>query len=457
VNLGSRWAVSSFVASLPVRGAAAARTIAPLAFALVTACSGSSSPPTSTAHAGAVEPAKPRELRFDDFVLREVEHRWGHVPVGCAQAVLLEVPARGFRWGESLEIVAHADRWIAGQIQFDVGGGVASTFFTNERHEVSRAEDVGDDARCRESTATPSASPAGSVGAPKGAGSPSVPAPSSAPSVADVAFTFDASLTGDPRRGVEIFRHEFQHETWDPKMDVSTPPLRAGQTIRIKLWGMRPIDWGGVVIEVSHFRLDPIDEVAWQSKLVDGRAKYVAMQAKNEAVSKESAAKWQAHSQDCTKRLKDADCADVARTLGPKPPPTPGITNTPPPPPRAETPPPKPSDGSIWVAGHWAWDGFHWSYWSPGFWRVPDDDRSGKHTATAPKLPPSPKTEAPGAPPVPGAVWTPGYWHWQASAWIWIEGAWRVPPVAGAKWRAFEWRVDASGVVRLDPGGWVLP
>jgi hypothetical protein len=52
--------------------------------------------------------------------------------------------------------------------------------------------------------------------------------------------------------------------------------------------------------------------------------------------------------------------------------------------------------------------------------------------------PPAPVVEAP--PPAPGAgyVWTPGYYNWNGSSYVWTRGAWVMPPahhhhyVAGA-------------------------
>lgn len=181
------------------------------------------------------------------------------------------------------------------------------------------------------------------------------------------------------------------------------------------------------------------------------------MKAKSKVASEESNKKWSAHVADCGQRLNDSDCADVLASSKPYTPQPSKSTGTPPPPPLAETPTPKPSDGATWVSGRWVWDGFKWSFWSKGFWRIPDSDRDGKHTPTAPSLPPPPKNEAKTPSPIPGAVWTDGYWHWSFSAWIWIDGAWRVPPIAGAKWKPFVWRVDASGTVRLDPGAWISP
>lgn len=409
------------------------------------------------------------DVNYEDFTLHEIERRYGKVPQDCAQVVVLEFPAKGFRWGEGIWIYAHTDHEISGQAEIDVAGSKMTTGFHDLRRANWSADDVGDDSRCRDAvsatTGAPSAVPStkpGPGGKPPPAPSgkvPPTPAPAPLPTAAEIGFTFDASFAGDPRPSVPIFGISLDHRVWADD-DFDKPPIAAGATIRIKLWGMRSIDWGGVVVEVSRSELKPKDEIAWRKKLDDKRRVHREDRAKSDDAWK----KRQAHLDDCRKRPKDADCQDVA----PKPPSTPAstpattpstppITNTPPPAPRVESPPPKPSDGAIWVSGRWVFDGRAWSYWSPGFWRVPDADVTGKHTTTAPKMPPAPKTENKPPLPIPGAVWTPGYWHWQVSVWVWIDGAWRMPPVAGASWKPSEWRVDASGVVRLEPGGWITP
>jgi hypothetical protein len=72
--------------------------------------------------------------------------------------------------------------------------------------------------------------------------------------------------------------------------------------------------------------------------------------------------------------------------------------------------------------------------------------------------PPAPTvtvTAPPASPPPPNLVWTPGYWAWNGTAYIWIEGAWRIPPQADARWVAPTWKPRRGRVV-LVPGGWSL-
>jgi hypothetical protein len=166
-------------------------------------------------------------------------------------------------------------------------------------------------------------------------------------------------------------------------------------------------------------------------------------------------------------------------------------TTSAPPPPRVEVKPPKPSKNAAWIDGYWQRDR-EW-IWSPGFWRVPEADIAAEQTVEAPIAPPPVKVEQPPPPPAaavaeppppPSAttvtvtttttstppspppppattavtattnlVWTPGYWAWNGSAYIWIEGAWRIPPQRGARWVAPTW-TPRRGRVVLVPGGW---
>lgn len=164
--------------------------------------------------------------------------------------------------------------------------------------------------------------------------------------------------------------------------------------------------------------------------------------------------------------MASAACADVKRDLDDANASLDSTTNTPPPPALAETQPPRPSVNATWVPGHWVYVHNAWSFWSAGFWRVDEDDRTQGRTATAPSAPPPPRAEpqATAPPPAPTAVWTSGYWAWNAG-WQWVAGAWRVPPTSATgqgtgqgtvTWRPTTWRVDVkvTGTFRLDPGGW---
>jgi hypothetical protein len=125
----------------------------------------------------------------------------------------------------------------------------------------------------------------------------------------------------------------------------------------------------------------------------------------------------------------------------------------PPPPPQIEEKPPKPSDNAEWIPGMWVWDGADYR-WTSGGWRVPDEDRIAKKTPTAPAPPPPDRVETIPVQPVAGAVWVPGYWHWEGKDWVWVPGRWRMPPPAAPHWRKPVWVID-GGRVRLEPGGFV--
>lgn len=128
--------------------------------------------------------------------------------------------------------------------------------------------------------------------------------------------------------------------------------------------------------------------------------------------------------------------------------------NRPPPPPQTETEPPKPSDHAEWIPGSWQWNGSDW-VWLSGGWKVPDQDRVQKLTATAPSAPPATRVEVPPPQPIATAVWADGYWHYAGGQWIWVPGHWAVPPRAGATWRPSTWVPDGLRL-RLNPGGWVI-
>jgi hypothetical protein len=82
----------------------------------------------------------------------------------------------------------------------------------------------------------------------------------------------------------------------------------------------------------------------------------------------------------------------------------PGLTKDPtaivaplgPPPMRAEIPPPAPSPDSLWLVGHWNWDGEKYA-WAPGRYIQR---------------------------PAPTANWMPGYWEQESQGWVWTDGHW---------------------------------
>lgn len=68
----------------------------------------------------------------------------------------------------------------------------------------------------------------------------------------------------------------------------------------------------------------------------------------------------------------------------------------PPPPRRAEIPPRPTSADSLWLVGHWNWNGAKYA-WTPGSYI----ER-----------------------PTPTANWVPGYWEQESRGWVWTGGHW---------------------------------
>jgi hypothetical protein len=59
---------------------------------------------------------------------------------------------------------------------------------------------------------------------------------------------------------------------------------------------------------------------------------------------------------------------------------------------------PAPSQGHVWMAGHWNSENGQWK-WVAGHWELP---------------------------PSRSAVWVPGHWIQGGSGWVWVNGAWNV-------------------------------
>lgn len=55
--------------------------------------------------------------------------------------------------------------------------------------------------------------------------------------------------------------------------------------------------------------------------------------------------------------------------------------------------------------------------------------------------------------PVPGYIWTPGYWAWGAGSYYWVPGVWVAPPVVGLLWTPAWWGWN-NGVYVFHQGYW---
>ena len=62
----------------------------------------------------------------------------------------------------------------------------------------------------------------------------------------------------------------------------------------------------------------------------------------------------------------------------------------------AEIPPPAPAPNSLWLVGHWNWNGAKY-VWTPGQYIQR---------------------------PAPTANWMPGYWEQESEGWVWTDGHW---------------------------------
>jgi len=58
---------------------------------------------------------------------------------------------------------------------------------------------------------------------------------------------------------------------------------------------------------------------------------------------------------------------------------------------------------------------------------------------TVQQSPPAPREEMRVPPPSPGQVWVPGYWTWNNSDWVWVQGRVEKPPEHMATWVPGEW------------------
>jgi WXXGXW repeat (2 copies) len=163
---------------------------------------------------------------------------------------------------------------------------------------------------------------------------------------------------------------------------------------------------------------------------------------------------------------------------------------TAPPPPRHELAPPAPSPRHQWIGGYWGsrggahvWFAGHWALppapgylWEParweevdgawtvydGHWRpmdVPDPVQAYQpppppvEEVVTEVPPPAPIEEV--RPPVPfdGAMWIPGFWHFNGARHVWVAGRWSARP-AGYHWEQHRWEPRPDGRWAQRPGHW---
>jgi hypothetical protein len=106
-----------------------------------------------------------------------------------------------------------------------------------------------------------------------------------------------------------------------------------------------------------------------------------------------------------------------ARRPKPRPPPS-----GPPPPAPVQTIPPRPAPYVLWIDGYYEWTGTAW-VWLEGWWKVNEGERQRYELAA--RLPaPAPRIETPPPCPVPEGIWQAGTWVWNLEAWVWLPGVW---------------------------------
>jgi hypothetical protein len=338
-------------------------------------------------------------------------------PTDCGQGPYrVEATALGARFGESIEVMLCAPRHLQGDYQVTSGGDTDPPKHFGSQNDSERCTPTAAELALPVGGAAASGAPAGT-----GGGVAAAPTASSA-RLALVPATGDFGETcpdGTRENSVVLYYMEGGRD--------GAPLVEAGSALYVDMWSTEPLDLDGasfVVIQRGvHADMTP---ETWQSYLdakAQWRDKWNAYIAGEVSAGRSTYIDRTAHAADA------------------------------PPPPRAEIRPPQPSVHAEWIPGFWQREGT-W-IWSAGFWRVPDADVAAEQTAEAPVAPPAIKVEVPPTAPSATLVWTAGYWAWTGSAYIWIDGAWRMPPRTGAQWVAPSW-TPRRGRLVLVPGGWSI-
>ena len=419
----------------------------------------------------------------------------------CAQGPFeVHVPAFGSKWGEDVTVEARGNA-VDGHSTLTIDGREQSNdaFSTSGASATSSACVLSDADRAAAGSAstTTSTSTATSTST-----SASTAAGTSAG--AGTVALVPAGSPGNWLYSTQIARYHYEVDEWSKAPGV----LKKGQDVKILFWSEHPLDLNGTFFVVTHSEMVPPggDAKKWAAHLDDVKAEAEKKQRDAEAEAKKEQAEADAKAREqsrcaaiqgkddkchdegfktgselAAQNAFEGHCEDLARqnatdqacrddgwrndnerpdyhpsTVTSTEPPKPQghAADRPPPAPQAESQPPKPSDHAEWIPGSWQWNGFDW-VWLGGGWRVPEQDRAQKLTATAPSAPPPARVEVRSAQPIATAVWADGYWHWSGGQWVWVPGHWAVPPRAGATWRPSTWVPDGVQL-RLDPGGWVI-
>ncbi len=411
----------------------------------------------------------------------------------CSQGPFeLHVPAFGSKWGEDVTLETRGNA-VAGHASIYVDG-VKQSDTTVEGAAVDATACVLSDA---DRTAVPTGTAAQATSSVTTA-TPSSDGRATHPLSATVAL-LEAGVPSAWMYRTEVARYHKEVDSWDQASSV----LKHGQDVKIVFWSEKPLDLQNTVFVLTHSEMVARggNDKKWQAHLDDVKsdAEKARRDAEIESKKAQAEATLKANEQQrCADIIQGADkkchdegyktrtelvayselqrrcealaksnatdqaCRDDGWRNANERPDYPQATTTaatqsrsadrPPPPPQTETPPPKPSTNAEWIAGSWQWSGSDWA-WLSGGWRVPEQDRAQKLTATAPSAPPMARVESRPPQPIASAVWADGYWHYAAGQWVWVPGHWAVPPRTGATWRPSTWISDGVQL-RLDPGGW---
>ncbi len=428
----------------------------------------------------------------------------------CAQGPFeIHVPAFGSKWGEDVTLEARGNA-IDGHSTITIDGSdKRETTFSNGSVNTSACV-LSDADRAAVVTGGAPVTMPGTQTSTSTSTSTSTNASTGTGTVSLVA----AGIPNDWIYRTEIAKYHLEVNDWN----AAPSALKRGQDIKIVFWSEHPLDLQSTTFVLTHSEMVPPngDDKKWQAHLDELRsdAEKERLEAEAKAKKEQAEAEAKAHEEARCREIRGADkkchdegyktgteliayaefqhkCEDLAKNNAtdqacrddgwrndnerpdyhPYPPQTNGVAtqtpvlteppkpqghgaDRPPPAPQVETQSPKPSEHAEWIPGSWQWSGFDW-VWLGGGWRVPEQDRAQKLTATAPSAPPVARVEVRPPQPIASAVWADGYWHYASGQWIWVPGHWAVPPRAGATWRPSTYRSDGVQL-RLDPGGWIV-
>jgi hypothetical protein len=351
----------------------------------------------------AMKPAEPYEMR--DKTAYQASDRCGQGPYR------FETDSLNTKFGERIEVYACGKHAVSGNYRLTTTRkyGTPSTF------ERSFGSLGADNAACKgKPVATVVTSSGGGGGGGTGGGKGGKGATAAAPEkVEPVKLSKTANISTD------CVRTYITEYGWQPGFEGR---------IAIDIWSAEPNDLEGLVFVIERHGV-----VADMT-----REKWDAYQKAYDA--------WYAvYRKHADEQLATGDWKLVDNSV-----------KTPPPPaPRAEKPTPRPSKNARWIPGYWLYEETRF-HWIAGLWDVPEEDIKKELTVQAPTPPPAEpvRVEPPPEPaPTRTAVWTPGSWQWNGTAYIWIAGAWRIPPTPQQVWQPPTWTVRPGRAIYV-PGGW---